>query len=249
MALTGMEDKYTRYVMVDEVQDYTEAQLMVLSRYYRTARFMMLGDENQAIVPDRAAFSAMNDIFGRDHGRVLTCDLMTSYRSSPEITELFASLLTERDRIRISSVRRPGIEPVIEVLPSGKALVGRLAEWISRAENEEGLTAVLTSSVSGLERLAARLGDRAPAVIRRGDALPERGVIAMDLSLAKGLEFDTVILADADPDVYSGDRIGRNRLYTAISRAAARVIILAEKELTPLLAEWQKQQLSDESRR
>jgi ATP-dependent exoDNAse (exonuclease V) alpha subunit len=49
--------------------------------------------------------------------------------------------------------------------------------------------------------------------------------------------------------VYSGDRIGRNRLYTAISRAAARVIILAEKELTPLLAEWQKQQLSDESRR
>ncbi len=98
MALTGMEDKYTRYVMVDEVQDYTEAQLMVLSRYYRTARFMMLGDENQAIMPDRAAFSAMNDIFGRDHGRVLTCDLMTSYRSSPEITELFASLLTERDR-------------------------------------------------------------------------------------------------------------------------------------------------------
>ena len=62
MALTGMEDKYTRYVMVDEVQDYTEAQLMVLSRYYRTARFMMLGDENQAIVPDRVAFSAMNDI-------------------------------------------------------------------------------------------------------------------------------------------------------------------------------------------
>ena len=255
MALTGMEDKYTRYVMVDEVQDYTEAQLMVLSRYYRTARFMMLGDENQAIVPDRVAFSAMNDIFGRDHGRVLTCDLMTSYRSSPEITELFASLLTERDRIRISSVRRPGIEPVMEVLPSGKALVGRLAEWIGRAEEEEGLTAVLTSSVSGLERLAARLGDRSPAVIRRGDALPERGVIAMDLSLAKGLEFDTVILADADPDVYREDRIGRNRLYTAISRAAARVIILAEKELTPLLtgrpgdAGWKKQRLSEESRR
>ena len=76
MALTGMEDKYTRYVMVDEVQDYTEAQLMVLSRYYRTARFMMLGDENQAIVPDRVAFSAMNDIFGRDHGRVLTCEFI-----------------------------------------------------------------------------------------------------------------------------------------------------------------------------
>jgi DNA helicase-2/ATP-dependent DNA helicase PcrA len=77
----------------------------------------------------------------------------------------------------------------------------------------------------------------------------------MDLSLAKGLEFDTVILADADPDVYREDRIGRNRLYTAISRAAARVIILAEKELTPLLtgrpgdAGWKKQRLSEESRR
>ena len=42
-------DASVKYVMVDEVQDYTCAQLMVLRRYFRRAHFLLLGDENQAI--------------------------------------------------------------------------------------------------------------------------------------------------------------------------------------------------------
>lgn len=43
MLLTGQRDLRTKYVMVDEVQDYTPAQLMVLRKYYPRARFMLLG--------------------------------------------------------------------------------------------------------------------------------------------------------------------------------------------------------------
>ena len=45
LIFTGTGDKRARFVMVDEVQDYTEAQLMVLARYFRRAHFLLLGDE------------------------------------------------------------------------------------------------------------------------------------------------------------------------------------------------------------
>ena len=52
---------------------------------------------------------------------------------------------------------------------------------------------------------------------------------------AKGLEFDRVLVADADPRHYPQDETARHRLYTAISRATQEVTLLACGELTELL--------------
>jgi DNA helicase-2/ATP-dependent DNA helicase PcrA len=60
-------------------------------------------------------------------------------------------------------------------------------------------------------------------------------VVLLDLPLAKGLEFDQVIIPDAQAALYGDDAISRHRLYTAISRATQKVTILAQGELTPLL--------------
>ena len=106
MALTGACDASVKYVMIDEVQDYSAAQIAVLGRYYKRAHFMLLGDKNQAVEPGGATFGDIDEVMGRLHGRVDRCHLMTSYRSSPEITELFASLLPASERMRISSVQR-----------------------------------------------------------------------------------------------------------------------------------------------
>ena len=57
MELTGMCDRNMRYVMVDEVQDYTKAQLMVFRKFYPNARFMLLGDEYQAIREGTLSFA------------------------------------------------------------------------------------------------------------------------------------------------------------------------------------------------
>ena len=58
----------------------------------------------------------------------------------------------------------------------------------------------------------------------------------MDLALAKGLEFDHVIIPDAQDEVYPDTPLSRRRLYTAISRAMHRVTIFSQGVLTPLLA-------------
>ncbi|MEE1273323.1 MAG: ATP-binding domain-containing protein, partial [Olegusella sp.] len=57
-------------------------------------------------------------------------------------------------------------------------------------------------------------------------------------SLAKGLEFDRVIIPDAQADAYPDTPLARRRLYTAISRATHEVEILSQGPLTPLLAHY-----------
>ena len=116
MLLTGMGDKNVRYVMIDEVQDYTAAQLMVLRRYFGNAKFMMLGDEFQAIRQGTASFDKIRELFGE----VAEFPLLTSYRSSPEITEIFTRLLPREKRIFTASVQRPGTAPVKMACASGE---------------------------------------------------------------------------------------------------------------------------------
>ena len=75
----------------------------------------------------------------------------------------------------------------------------------------------------------------------KSDALPSEGVILITLELAKGLEFDHVIVPDANPELFPDEPLARRRLYTTISRATRRVDILACGTLTPLLEQANEQ--------
>ena len=61
--LAGKVDEAAKLVVIDEVQDYSAAQLMVLARYFCNARFLMLGDENQAIWEGTASFAQIEQRF------------------------------------------------------------------------------------------------------------------------------------------------------------------------------------------
>ena len=65
---------------------------------------------------------------------------------------------------------------------------------------------------------------------------PASGVVLITLRLAKGLEFDRVIVPDASARIFpAGDPLARRRLYTTLSRATRELTVLARGELTPLL--------------
>ena len=235
MLLTGMSDKNVRYVMIDEVQDYTAAQLMVLRRYFGRARFMMLGDEFQAIRPGTVSFGKIHELFGEDGRQTRELPLLTSYRSSPEITNIFTGLLPREKRIFTASVQRPGTAPVLMACESCDEYRRRLRLLVNAAESDEGLTAVICANRASLEKVRQILGEKAPRVIGRNQALPHSGVFLITLDLVKGLEFDGVILPDADRETYPEDIMARHRLYTAVSRATRRLSILADGKLTALL--------------
>ena len=237
--LTGICDRNVRYVMIDEVQDYTAAQLMVMRRYFDKAKFMMLGDEFQAIRPGTVTFDKIRELFSEDGREVRELALMTSYRSSPEVTEIFTGLLPEEKRGFTASVQRPGTAPVKMACASGEEYRRRLSLLVRAAGDEEGLTAVICGTRASLEKvrelLEESLGADAPPVIRRNQALPKGGVFLIPLDLVKGLEFDGVIIPDADTSMYPEGSLSRHRLYTAVSRATKRLSILADGDLASLL--------------
>ena len=241
LLFTGTGERQARFVMVDEVQDYTEAQLMVLSRWFEGAHFMLLGDEHQAIAEGTATFDQIRAIFEQANGPVDECRLLTSYRSSPEITELFCSLLEPDERRRLTSVQRPGTEPDIHVFDKGDVdgYLGFLRGAVAEAHGQEGLTAVVTEGAQRMRWLAKQLGGTVQVADRERN-LPRAGVVLLTVKQAKGLEFDRVIIPDAQAEAYPGTPLARRRLYTAISRAMHRVTIASQGPLTPHLAHLAK---------
>ncbi|OUO89606.1 DNA helicase [Gordonibacter sp. An230] len=236
MALTGLGNPDAKYVMIDEVQDYTAAQLAVLARYFRRARFLLLGDPNQAIASGTATFDEVREVFEAARGQVEECRLMTSYRSTPEITRLFASLLGEGERTCISAVQRADEPPAIVRCPDEASYVAALREAVAAARADEGLAAVVVPWKHEAKRLQALLGSDAPPLADDTTALPESGIVLITLKLAKGLEFDRVIVPNASARIFpDGDPLARRRLYTTLSRATRSLVILAHGELTPLL--------------
>ena len=236
MALTGLGNPDAKYVMIDEVQDYTAAQLAVLARYFRRANFLLLGDPNQAIAPGTATFDEVRAVFEAAHGPVEECRLMTSYRSTPEITELFASLLDDEERASISSIQRADTSPTILPCPDEASYAAALREAVDAACAGDGLAAVIVPWKHEAKRIQKLLGDNAPTLVDDTATLPASGVVLITLRLAKGLEFDRVIVPDASARIFpAGDPLARRRLYTTLSRATRELTVLARGELTPLL--------------
>lgn len=235
LALVGGGMRHARYVMIDEVQDYSAAQLMCLARYFGKAHFMMLGDENQAIREGTASFDEIREVFTRACGSVDNCELMTSYRSSPEITALFTSLLDNEERVRVESVQPAGIEPVIIECADDLDYEVQLKTAVEEALEARCLAAIIAPDARRLAKLEQLLEDL-PIVTGAGkETMPEHGVLLLDIKLAKGLEFDQVIVPDAGNRSYPDETLARHRLYTAISRATKKVTLVANGKLTSLL--------------
>ena len=235
LALIGGGERHARYVMVDEVQDYTLTQLAVLARFFSNAHFLLLGDGNQAVHSGTATFSEIKDLFVRLRGSVDECSLMISYRSSPEITELFSKLLPEGERLEASSVRRPGTQPVIIECSNEEEYERAIWDAVFKADGDDSLTAVIANSRTRAKQLARMLEGAPIKSVRDDGALPRSGVVLLDVKLAKGLEFDHVIVPDVQEGAFPNEPLRRHRLYTAISRATQRVTLIANGLLSEIL--------------
>ena len=172
--------------MIDEAQDYSQGQLAVLARYFRRAHFLLLGDPNQAIFEGTATWDEMRAVFEEMRGEVSQCRLMTSYRSTPAITDLFARLLPEGEAMEVASVQREAPAPEIVVCENADEWKAALVEAVRVACDAGGLTAVIVPWKNDAKRLAKTLDG--VTVLGEGDSLPETGIVVVPLKLAKGLE-------------------------------------------------------------
>lgn len=206
-----------RYLFIDEVQDYTPAQLQFLLCLFPMTAFTLVGDQQQAIFTSAITVSEIQTIFQQQAKSLETYQLTTSYRSSGAITRLFAQMLPKETNLNISAVRPAGKLPQFYANLTDVALVDIVKEL------EQPVTIITKDSRSSEE--LNQFFDK-QAVSFHGTVLP--------IHLAKGLEFKQVLLYDVSAENYHTDQDQRI-LYTAISRAMEELMVTSKTTFSPFL--------------
>lgn len=202
-----------RYLLIDEVQDYTLAQLGLLIELFPKTHFTLVGDENQAIFNSSTTFADIMRCFDDYHLPIHRYDLRNSYRSSGAITELFKTYAVDQEKIDIVSIRPQGKEPEYRSFRSSEELLEILAEILASLKGEKA--AIITQTEEETQTLQE-------SIKKSSYGLENCQIIP--LSLAKGLEFDHVILYPFEND--RDEQRRRRQMYTAISRGMKSIVVL-----------------------
>ncbi|MBJ7695546.1 ATP-dependent DNA helicase [Weissella confusa] len=224
-----------RFVFIDEIQDYTPFQLAFLKFSFPRARFTMLGDLNQAIFTKENAVSLQEELSHLfDPEKSEYVQLTQTYRSTQQITDYSKAILI--NGAQIDAFEREGDKPMVKVLPDQDAMIAATLSQLAANDAAEETTAIITKTLADAEVAYAALRDQADVtIIRTENQRLVPGTIIVPAYLAKGLEFDAVIMWDASEGVYHGDD-ERQLVYTIASRAMHQLTVLAINKLTPLLA-------------
>ncbi|WP_157054787.1 RNA polymerase recycling motor HelD [Liquorilactobacillus capillatus] len=223
-----------RHVFIDEIQDYTPYQLAFLKENFPRARFTVLGDLNQAIFTKMNSYNLLEDVstmFPQDKTKVV--QLTKSYRSTKQITDFTKQILV--DGTAVESFERRGDLPQIMVDKTTTALAKDVALQVRKNNEDKLTTAIICKTLDECEKLlkALREDDVKVTLIKTENQRLAAGTIIVPAFLAKGLEFDAVIMWNANDKNYALES-ERQLVYTICSRAMHRLNIYAEGRLSPL---------------
>ena len=225
IALDGVKPRTgVRHLLIDEMQDYTPIQYRVIQRLF-PCRKTLLGDAGQSVNPygSSTAETILKTFTG---GRVMR--LCKSHRSTRQITEFAQRIRPDDD---LEPVARHGERPRIIRFDTTEAETRGIARLIAdfRGSNHSslGIICKTESQAAALhEQLAAMDSDIAPDIhlLSSHSRTFAHGVVVTSAHMAKGLEFDEVIIPYATADNYH-TAIDRGMLYVAATRAMHRLTL------------------------
>lgn len=198
-----------KHILIDEAQDLSYVQHAIIKRMFPRARVTLLADTNQALIEgiNTVDEEALADIYSAK-----TMKLHKSYRSTEQINDFALGYLPDDKKYEI--FKRQGSE-VSTLSGTEKDLINIIKE-----ESEKGKTlAVITKTAEQSRRLykaVKKFVENIRLCDNKSCELSNAPVI-MPLALTKGLEFDSVIIADEEK-CFSAD--GNERfMYLASTRA------------------------------
>ncbi|MUG68692.1 helicase [Paenibacillus campinasensis] len=226
-----------RHVFVDEGQDYSMFQYEFLKKLFPHARMTVLGDFGQAIFTQATELYGTNSpllrLYGESDTRLIR--LVRSYRSTREIVEFTQALLPGgRDIVPFD---RRGAKPLLIKASSSGDLVMRMAEDLAALEAEGYQSiAVITKTAAESSEAWHRLEESGASVrlVTKQTPTFEHGAVVLPAYLAKGVEFDAVLIYDASARVYHRER-ERKLFYTACTRAMHRLQLYTSGEWSPFI--------------
>lgn len=206
-------DVHIKHAVIDEAQDYPYILYKTLNIIYPKCRFTVLGDLSQGAVRHYASIGDLAEIFeGRS---VCFRELKKSYRSTVEINE-FASRFCDNDS-DYSFFERHG-DPVEEIDFED---IGKVLDANPQYTSKAVICRTLAECKAVYSEL--RKQDRKLTLIGKEDVLyPERTAVVPSY-LAKGLEFDLVVIADPVESFKSNAE--KRALFVSASRALHKLYV------------------------
>ncbi len=224
-----------KHVVIDEAQDYGDLTFYALKTILKNATFSIYGDLAQALTPNKSisTWESVKDVF---EGKINITNLSKSYRTSIEI-------MNEANKIN----RFLSLNEAIPVIRHGEDVkyikfndFSYIKECVVKLKNKGYQTIGI---ISKSDKRAREIYDYLKEdidinYIGENNPIYEGGICSLTGVLSKGLEFDAVIISDADNCVYNtGNSLDMKILYVSMTRALHEMIVLYNEELVSVLKE------------
>ncbi len=208
-ALLGLKQ-----VVVDESQDYSLMTFALMKKMFPKAHFTVLGDFHQTLQGIRkpSHHQRVSEILKFEDA--VHKQLSVSYRNSQAIGQLCLGLF--KSEAGYDMVPRKGEKPL---LFKGSGAMIEAIDHLKAAKLET--IAVITKTMEQAQVVYQALqnqGDLQPHLMTIDSFTLPKGLLVMPVYLAKGMEFDGVVIADVDSSNYVSER-DRQLLYICASRA------------------------------
>lgn len=229
MKLKGIRHSWS-HIVVDEAQDYTLLQLEVIRLMARQDSLTLVGDLAQGIYSFRAIgdWKEAGELFSDG---VTQFELRNSYRSSLEIIRE-ANRTLEKMALDLKPaipVLRHGRKPERRKYSSDAELISHLKEVSRRmAEDARHSLAIVTKTSQEAKEIHIRLKNhfKELELINEHNRVSSLQSVVIPAYMAKGLEFDCVVLADEGS--FREDPLDQRLKYVAMTRALHLEYILTK---------------------
>lgn len=210
-----------KQVFIDEAQDYSPFQMAYIKELYPYSRMTLLGDVNQAIYAHDN-----NELKEEGNKEIERIVLTKSYRSTQEIVEFTKGIAVNGDIIE--PFNRHGEKPIIEEVENPNIFSEAVLNRILQLKKKDYQTiAVICKTKKESEKVYQYLKKHIEVrLIEKGTISYEKGISVIPAYLAKGIEFDAVILYNSS--IYNTE-LERELFYTACTRAMHELILLTKK--------------------
>ena len=238
----GKKPLRLRHIAIDEVQDFAPIEVRVLLECMERESSITLSGDTQQHLMENSGFTSWSGFFedlGVGGAEIET--LKVSYRSSAQVMHFATSLLgdLQEDEEVVTTRNGPPVE-LFRMTDRG-ACVAFLSDVLRDLMIAEPLAsvAVLTPNANASDLYYEGLARAELPRLRRirdGEFPFKAGIEVTEVTQVKGLEFDYVIVLDADARHYPDTPASRRQLHVAATRAVHQLWMTSVGTPSPLVS-------------
>ena len=226
--------KNIKQVVIDEAQDYYPLQYEIFNLLFSNAKFTILGDMKQTLAKkeDISFYEQIQKILNKKKSSLIMLD--KSFRCTNEILNFSLKFIEKSSQIK--SFNRNGDSPKVYIADNSEIFIDEIVKEINLCQ-EKGFQSICL--ICKTEKNSTYLFNKIKhkldiQLIKNGSASDLQGVFILPVYMSKGLEFDAVLICDADSQNYH-DEDDKNLLYVACTRALHKLSLFCENEVSPLI--------------